>query len=183
MSPQWSWAAGEAAPPGISWKKVFEGAAWFLGGFALQLETARLTGCSWAAPDFLVLAVLGWHFLWGLRGGIAAALILGAVTDGLSGAPLGLTVSGLLCAALVAEWLRGAAVGGFGGLWVGPALVASVAASGWRVVLWGWSRHEWPAPLDVVLGVGFTLVAAGLLAYLRGRVIHPRARRPRVVES
>lgn len=183
MSPQWAWSAGEAAPPGVSWKKLFEGALWFVGGFSLQLEAARLTSCSWAAPDFLILAVLGWHFLWGMRGGLIAAVTLGLLTDGLSGAPLGLTVSGLVCGALVAEGMRGAAVGGFGGLWVGPALGAAAASALWRTLLWGWTRHDWPALLDVVVGVLLTMAAAGVLAWLRRRLIHPRARRPRVVET
>jgi len=183
MPPRWAWSAGEAAPPGIAWKKIFETLLWFVGGLAFQVEAARLTGCSWAAPDFLVLAVLGLHFLWGLRGALAAAVVLGLLTDGLSGAPLGLTISGLVAAALVTEWLRGVAVGGFGGLWVGPALGAAGVSTLWRVALWGWSRGEWPAPLDLALGIALTMATAGLLAIIRRRLVHPRSRRPRVVET
>ncbi len=181
--PSWSWSAGESSPPGNWWKKALEAALWFLGGLGLQLEAARITACSWRTPDFLVLAVLGWHYLWGFRGGLVAATTLGLLVDGWSGAPVGLTVSGLVLAALIAEWFRGATVGGFGGLWVGPAFGAALGSTVWRAGIWGFTRGDWPALLDVVTAVLLTMAMAALVAVLRRRLVHPRSRRPRVVEA
>ena len=181
--PSWSWAAGESSAPGVWWKKTLEGALWFLGGLFLQLEAARWTDCSWRAPDFLVLTVLGWHYLWGLRAGLIAAAVLGLLVDGWSGAPVGLTFSGLVLAALIAEWFRGATVGGFGGLWIGPAFGATLGSTLWRGGIWGFSRGDWPSLLDVVAGVLLTMGTAAVIATLRRLLIHPRARRPRVVDA
>jgi hypothetical protein len=153
-----------------------------LAGLALQIESARIGSTSWAAPDFLVLVLLGWHWLWGLGSALVVAALLGVLVDGLSGMPVGLNVSGLILAALIVDRMRGAAAGGFGGPWVGPAFAAALGAGAWRWLLWGWGNNDWAPPLDVLFGALLTMGVAAVVAYLRRRMIHPRSRRPRVVE-
>lgn len=180
--PGWTWATGEEAPPGVPWRKLLESFAWWTCALALQLELARLSRGSWWVPDFAILAVLGWHWLWGLKGALAAAMSLGLLCDGLGGLPVGLNVSGLIVGGFVVQWMRAGGIGGLGGVWLGPALGASLGAALWRGMIWGWTQGQWPEPLDLVMGSLFTMGAAVAVAMLRKRLLRSHYRRLRILE-
>ncbi len=180
---RWYWATGESSGPGFPLAKAAESFVWLFGGALGQLASARASGCAWAAPDCLVVAILGWHWLWGLRGALAAAAILGFFADGLCGLPAGMGISSLAAAALIIDWMRGAAVGGLGGVWLGAAIGGALAASLWRAALWGWLYGGWPNTLDLVAGALLTMAAAMAIAFARRRIVRAGKRRLLVVGS
>lgn len=166
----WQWATGEEMARSTLPRRLVETLVWIVVGLIVQGESGWWEVPGAARPSGFVVAMIAIHWLWGLEVALGGALILGMLADALGGLPLGVTASSLLAACLVIHSMRTGAIGGIGGVWLGPGVGGAVAFAMWRWVVWGWSTSDWAHVGAVLGGAGFTGLTIGLLATLRMRL-------------